>query len=89
VLLVQSQHLQKDPAAYAALIEGAKAQQDPGAGQALWAGLTTAFATADQMVAAYRAVADDVTGFWVTIYRPEGGAPQTAVAAEFFRQALA
>jgi hypothetical protein len=84
VLLVQAQNVQKDLAAFTTLIEGAAAQQVPGSGQALWVGLTTAYSTADQMVAAHNAVVGDVTGFWVTI----AAAEQVPVAAEFFKQVL-
>jgi len=84
VLLVQAQGVQKDPAAYAALIQGAMAQQP--AGQATWAGLTTGgAATSGQMTAAQRAAAAlGVSGFWVTI----ADQSQAGVAAAFLRDAV-
>jgi hypothetical protein len=80
VLLVQSQDSQKDLGAFTALLQGAKAQQaDPN--QALWAGLTTATSSTQQLADAYTAALPlGVSGFWLTIVKD-----QVKVAADFLR----
>ena len=82
VLVVQNQGAEKDPETYARLLIGAD-KQSP-ASQVLWGELTTNFATAAQMRAAYDAAAGcgvPVLGYWVTIATQ----PQAQVAVDFFR----
>jgi hypothetical protein len=91
VLLVQAQGVQKDLPTFTGLVEGAAAQQVPGANQALWVGLTTSFATVAQMQAAYSAVAGQVAGFWLTIATSTPGSAdpaQVKVAADFLKAVL-
>lgn len=81
-LVCQCQGAEKDLETYGRMLVGA-AKQAPD-GQLLWGGLTTNFATAVQMKAAYDAAAlsgAPVTGYWVTI----ASQAQAPVAADFFR----
>jgi hypothetical protein len=83
VLLVQSQGAQSVPLAYAALVTAAAAQAAPG--QQVWAALTTAGATAAQMVAAYQALAPTrVSGFFVNILAQD----QAPIAEAFYAAVL-
>jgi len=84
-LVCQNQGAEKDLEAYAQMLIGA-AKQAP-EGQLLYGGLTTNFATAAQMQAAYDAAMGcgvPVTGFWVTI----ASQAQAQVAADFFKAVL-
>lgn len=82
ILVVQNQGAEKDPETYARVLLGAN-KQSP-ADQQIWGGLTTNFATAQQMRAAYDAAelsGVPVAGYWLTI----ASQAQAPVAADFFR----
>ena len=81
-LVCQCQGAEKDPVEYAQLLTGADKQSPPA--QLLYGELTTNFATAAQMRAAYDAAAlcgANIAGYWVVIPSQD----QAGVAAEFFR----